>query len=203
MNRILLIGPPGAGKTVIATKISENYQIPFIKTGSLLRDLKSDNPNFNVINEAMKKGVLAPNNIIAQIVKEEVLKYPDGYVLDGWMRQLTDGDFFEPELDLVLFLNCPLNVCRERVLNRVVCLVHNTIYSFSDEVCHLCSGKLEKRSDDTEETFNNRWKVYETKTLPVIDYYREKKLLVEVDVNRDIPSIVEQIDKILKSKYTK
>jgi adenylate kinase len=200
MNRILLIGPPGAGKTVIATKLSENYQIPFIKTGSLLRDLKSDNPNFNVINEAMKKGVLAPNNIIAQIVKEEVLKYPDGYVLDGWMRQLSDGDFFEPELDLVLFLNCPLNVCRERVLNRVVCLVHNTIYSFSDEVCHLCGGKLEKRSDDTEETFNNRWKVYETKTLPVIDYYREKKLLVEVDVNRDIPSIVEEIDKILKSK---
>ncbi|NBO21740.1 nucleoside monophosphate kinase [bacterium] len=200
MNRILLIGPPGAGKTVIATKISENYQIPFIKTGSLLRDLKSDNPNFNVINEAMKKGVLAPNNIIAQIVKEEVLKYPDGYVLDGWMRQLSDGDFFEPELDLVLFLNCPLNVCQERVLNRVVCLVHNTIYSFSDEVCHLCGGKLEKRSDDTEETFNNRWKVYETKTLPVIDYYREKKLLVEVDVNRDIPSIVEEIDKILKSK---
>ncbi len=200
MNRILLIGPPGAGKTVIATKISENYQIPFIKTGSLLRDLKSDNPNFNVINEAMEKGVLAPNNIIAQIVKEEVLKYPDGYVLDGWMRQLSDGDFFEPELDLVLFLNCPLNVCRERVLNRVVCLVHNTIYSFSDEVCHLCGGKLEKRSDDTEETFNNRWKVYETKTLPVIDYYREKKLLVEVDVNRDVPSIVEEIDRILNSK---
>lgn len=198
MKRILLIGPPGAGKTVIATKISESYNIPFIKTGSLLRELKPDNPNFNVINEAMKKGVLAPNNIIAEIVKDEVLKFPNGYVLDGWMRQMSDGDFFEPELDLVLFLNCPQDICRERVLNRVVCLVHNTVYSFSDEVCHLCGGKLEKRSDDTEETFKNRWNVYETKTLPVIDYYREKNLLTEVNVNRDIPSIIEEIDSILR-----
>ena len=199
MKRILLIGPPGAGKTVIATKITENYKIPFIKTGSLLRELSPANPNYSVINDAMKKGILAPNNIIAEIVREEVAKYQEGYVLDGWMRQMSDGDYFEPELDIVLFLNCPREVCKDRVLNRVVCSVHNTIYSFSDEVCHLCGGKLEKRSDDTEETFKNRWDVYENKTLPVIDYYREKKLLVEIDVNRDIPSIVEDIDKILKN----
>ncbi|NBO23079.1 nucleoside monophosphate kinase [bacterium] len=200
MKRILLIGPPGAGKTVIASKITENYKIPFIKTGSLLRELSPSNPNYSVINDAMKKGILAPNNLIAQIVKDEVSKYQDGYVLDGWMRQMSDGDYFEPELDIVLFLSCPREVCKDRVLNRVVCSVHNTIYSFSDEVCHLCGGKLEKRSDDTEETFKNRWDVYENKTLPVIDYYREKKLLVEVDVNRDIPSIIEDIDKILKNR---
>lgn len=195
---LLLIGPPGAGKTVIANKISEYYSIPFIKTGSLLRDLPKESPNFEVINSAMVKGELAPNSIVAKIVSEEVAKYPTGYVLDGWMRQLSDKDAFEPNIDKVIFLNCSKEVCADRILNRVVCRIHGSIYSYSDQVCHLCGGSLEKRSDDTKETFENRWSVYEKLTQPVINYYKNLNLILEVDASKSIPEIMENIVRGLK-----
>lgn len=192
---LLLIGPPGAGKTVIANKISEYFSIPFIKTGSLLRELSPDNPHYEVITLAMEKGELAPNSIVASIVSDEVTKYPNGYVLDGWMRQLSDKEQFNPELDKVIFLNCPKNVCEDRILNRVICRIHGSIYSYSDQVCHLCGGSLEKRTDDTKETFNSRWSVFEELTQPVIEYYRNLNLILQVDASKSIPEIMDDIIK--------
>lgn len=201
MKKILLIGPPGAGKTVLATKLSEIYGVPFIKTGSLLRDLKPDNKYYQIVNNAMKQGVLAPNTITGKIVEEEVNKFPSGYVLDGWMRQLIDADVFEPEIDVALYLNCPKEVCKDRILNRVICKIHDIYYSFSEDVCTLCGGVMEKRSDDSEDTFQKRWGIYENLTYPVLGFYKDKGLLKEVDVNRDIPSILEDIDYILKNLW--
>lgn len=199
MRKILLIGPPGAGKTVLATKLSEIYEVPFIKTGSLLRELKPDNKYYQVVNSAMKQGVLAPNTITGKIVEEEVNKFPAGYVLDGWMRQLIDANVFEPKIDVALFLDCPKEVCKDRILNRVICNIHGVYYSFSESVCSLCGGVMEKRTDDSEETFEKRWGIYENLTFPVLDFYRKKGLLKEVNVNRDIPSILMDIEKILKN----
>jgi len=198
MKKILLIGPPGAGKTVLATKLSEIYNVPFIKTGSLLRELKPGSKYYEIVNTAMKQGVLAPNTITGKIVEEEVDKFPSGYVLDGWMRQLIDANVFEPKIDVALFLNCPKEVCKDRILNRVICKIHGAYYSFSESVCSLCGGVMEKRSDDSEETFQKRWGIYENLTYPVIDFYRNKGLLKEVDVNRDIPSILQDINSILE-----
>jgi len=195
---LLLIGPPGAGKTVIANKISEYYSIPFIKTGSLLRGINKDNPNYEVITAAMEKGELAPNSIVAKVVSDEVTKYPDGFVLDGWMRQLSDKDQFNPDLDKVIFLNCPKNISEDRILNRVICRIHGSVYSYSDQVCHLCGGSLEKRSDDTKLTFENRWSIYEKLTQPVIHYYKNLNLILEVDASKSIPEIMESIVKGLK-----
>jgi adenylate kinase len=195
---LLLIGPPGAGKTVIANKISEYYSIPFIKTGSLLRGINKDNPNYEVITAAMEKGELAPNSIVAKVVSDEVSKYPDGFVLDGWMRQLSDKDQFNPDLDKVIFLNCPKNISEDRILNRVICRIHGSVFSYSDQVCHLCGGSLEKRSDDTKLTFENRWSVYEKLTLPVIHYYKNLNLILEVDASKSLPEIMESIVKGLK-----
>ena len=193
MVKLLLIGPPGAGKTVIANKISEQYSIPFIKTGSLLRELPESDPNYKLIRSSMDKGELAPNELVGKVVSGEVLKHSSGFVLDGWMRQISDKEVFNPELDKVLFLNCAKEVCQDRILNRVVCKIHGAIYSFSDQVCHLCGGELEKRSDDTPETFENRWKVYETLTLPVVQYYKEMGILVEVDASKSLPEVMESI----------
>jgi adenylate kinase len=192
---ILLIGPPGAGKTVIANKIAEHYSIPFIKTGSLLRDLTKENPNYEIINASMQKGELAPNNLIAQIVSDEVSKHPNGYVLDGWMRQISDKDVFNPSLTRVIFLDCPKEVCKDRILNRVVCRIHTSIYSYSGQVCHLCGGTLEKRTDDTPETFENRWSVYTNLTQPVINYYQDLNLLLKIDASKSIPEIMDEIKK--------
>jgi len=191
--KILLVGPPGAGKTVIANKLSEIYNIPFIKVGSLLRELSPEDKHYSVIKQAMEKGDLAPNNLVAEIVKEAVEKNSKGYVLDGWLRQISDMDEYNPDLDKVIFLNCPKNVCKERILNRVVCRIDKTIYSFSDTVCNLCGGELEKRTDDTDETFENRWHVYEDRTKKVLEYFKNKNQLVDVDASKSIPEIVEQI----------
>lgn len=194
--KLLLIGPPGSGKTVIANKLSELFSIPFIKTGSLLRELDSSNKNFSIIKSSMEKGELAPNSAVAEILKAEIEKYPNGFALDGWMRQLSDKDFLEIDFDKVIFLDCPKEVCKDRILNRVVCRVHGSIYSFSEEVCSLCKGNLEKRSDDTEETFENRWKVYENLTLPVIEYYKNKGKLFVVDATKSIPEIGEKLKEL-------
>jgi adenylate kinase len=192
---LLLIGPPGAGKTVIANKISEYYSIPFIKTGSLLRDISQENPNYEVISSAMEKGELAPNSIVAKVVSEEVAKNSDGFVLDGWMRQLSDKDQFNPNLDKVIFLNCPKNISEDRILNRVICRIHGSVYSYSDQVCHLCGGLLEKRNDDTPQTFESRWSIYEELTIPVIEYYKNLNLLLEVDASKSIPDIMSDVIK--------
>ena len=155
--RILLLGPPGAGKTVIANKITEIFEIPFVKAGAILRDIQPDNKNYQIIKDSMEKGELAPNELVGEVVKESMKKVTDGFVLDGWGRQISDLDVYNPDLDFVIFLDCPKDMCKERILNRVVCRIDNSIYSFSDTVCSLCGGNLEKRSDDTDETFNNRW----------------------------------------------
>lgn len=191
--RILLLGPPGAGKTVIANKITEIFEIPFVKVGAILRDIQPDNKNYQIIKDSMEKGELAPNELVGEVVKESMEKVTDGFVLDGWGRQISDLDVYYPDLDFVIFLDCPKDMCKERILNRVVCRIDNSIYSFSDTVCSLCGGNLEKRSDDTDETFNNRWRVFEEKTMKVVDYFSEKGLLRKIDASKSIPEIVSQI----------
>jgi len=191
--KLLLIGPPGAGKTVIANKISELFDIPFIKTGALLRELGPENINYKIIQESMEKGELAPNKIVAEILNEEVIKHSRGFVLDGWMRQLSDKEFLNLSFDKVVYLNTSKEICKDRILNRVTCRVHGSIYSFSEQVCSMCGGNLEKRSDDTPETFENRWKIYEELTIPVIDYYKKMNILFEVDASKSIPEILERL----------
>lgn len=195
--RILLIGPPGAGKTVIATKLSEILEIPFIKVGALLRDLDSKDKNYILIKEAMEKGELAPNHVVAEVVKNAVAGVKDGYIIDGWLRQLSDMDEFNPDLDYVIFLDCPKEICKDRILNRFVCKIDSTIYSFSDTVCQLCGGDLEKRSDDTDETFNNRWGVFVEKTIPVLNFFESKRKLIKIDASKSISEIIEEIRKSL------
>lgn len=199
MARLLLVGPPGAGKTVIANKLSEVLGIPFIKTGSLLRELPETDPSFEIIHEAMVKGELAPNDIVAEIVKSEANKNPQGFILDGWLRQKSDLEVYDPKIDTVIFLDCPKEVCQDRVLNRVVCKIHGASYSYSEQVCNLCKGLLEKRSDDTVETFNHRWSIYEELTLPVIEIYRNQNKVLAVDANKSIPEIMESILKGLNN----
>ena len=197
MNRLLLIGPPGAGKTVIANKLTEELGIPFIKTGSLLREIPENDKNYQIIHEAMVKGELAPNHIVGEVVKTEVDKNPNGFILDGWLRQLSDLEVYNPNLDKVIFLDCPKKICEERILNRVVCRIHGSIYSFSQEVCSLCNGVLEKRSDDTKETFEHRWAVFENQTKPVIEHFQKQGKILLINASRSIPEIVEDIKKQL------
>jgi adenylate kinase len=198
MNRLLLIGPPGAGKTVIANKLTEVLGIPFIKTGSLLRDIPISDPNYQLLQTYMSKGELAPNEIVGRVVKNEVEKFPNGFILDGWLRQASDLDVFDPKLDNVIFLDCPKELCEERILNRVVCRIHGSIYSYSEEVCHLCGGDLEKRSDDTKETFENRWEVFEKQTKPVIEMFQKQAKLITINASSSIPEIIAEIQKALK-----
>jgi adenylate kinase len=197
--KILLIGPPGAGKTVIAEKVSQHFNLPFIKVGSLLRDLKPDNQYYGIIQDAMSKGVLSPNHIVAAIVKDEADKYPQGYIMDGWVRQMTDLEQYDPLVDAVFYMECSKDNSFERIHNRSVCKIDNSIYSFSDKVCSLCGGELAKRPDDNSQVFDQRWKVYEEKTLPVIEYYKKQGKIKTIDADLDILSVLDQVYKLIEN----
>lgn len=199
--KILLIGPPGAGKTVIADKISRKFNIPFVKVGSLLRDLPTSHRYYQVIQEAMSKGVLSPNHIVASITKEEVEKFPGGYVMDGWLRQLSDLDEYDPKVDYVFFLDCPKEESWKRISNRLICKIDSSIHSFSDQVCQLCGGELERRIDDNKQVFEERWKVYEEKTTPVLEYFQKEGNLKRIDAGKDILSVLDQVYSLIDSLY--
>ncbi|MFC6787745.1 adenylate kinase [Halobaculum halobium] len=204
-HRILLLGPPGAGKGTQAKRLTDEYDLDHITTGDALRQNKDMETEYGTPGEFMDAGELVPDPVVNEIVVA-ALENADGFVLDGYPRNLDQAEFLSEETDLdhVVFLNVPEDVLVERLTGRRVCDDCGTNYHVEFDqpeeagVCDECGGELIQREDDTEDTVRERLRVYRENTEPVVEHYREAGSLVEVsgegtpdDVFENLRDVVE------------
>ncbi len=184
--KILLMGPPGSGKGTLGEMLSQKMGVSLISVGQTLRDLSKNSPEGVRIHAYLDRGELAPNDLVAQILKVRLNKQDcqKGFILDGWGRKLSDIQIFDPGFDKVVVLNISNETIIKRISGRRMCdtdgKIYN-IYTFSEEDLKKCKGYLTQRSDDTEEVVKKRIESYQTETLPTIEYFRNRNLLVELD----------------------
>jgi adenylate kinase len=186
--KILVLGPPGAGKGTQSSNIVEAYDVDHITTGDALRANKDMETEYGTPRSFMEAGELVPDPVVNEIVKAAI-EDADGFVLDGYPRNLSQAEYLDDitDLDLVALLDVDREELVDRLTGRRVCddCGANFHVDFAppeeEGVCDECGGELIQRDDDTEETVKERLNVFEENTQPVIDYYEDEGELVRVD----------------------
>lgn len=212
---LVLLGGPGAGKGTQAERLSEALSIPQVSTGDLFREnLKNETELGLLAKGYMERGELVPDEVTVGMVRER-LSRPDaaqGAILDGFPRTVAQAEALEvlladlnSKLAVVPYIKVSEDVLLARLAGRWTCRVCGAMYHqlFSPPqksgVCDKCGGELYQRPDDTPETQEHRIKVYFEQTAPLIGYYRDKELLVEVDGRPGIDEIQADLLKIVQS----
>jgi len=211
---IIIFGPPGAGKGTQADKISKHYNLFKVSTGDLLRNEISKKSSIGVaIEDTIKKGNLVSDSIINNLV-EKILaekKYKNSLIFDGYPRTINQVEKFENSLvkfnqkiSCILSLNVSKNTLVKRIIGRQICLkcglTFNEFFNISDLKKHACgSNFLKKRSDDNRSTIEARYETYLKQTKPIINFYKERNFLREVNGESDIASIYKEICGIIST----
>lgn len=212
---IVLMGLPGAGKGTQADKIVEKYDIPHISTGDMFRAAISNGTELGLEAKSyMDKGALVPDEVTIGIVRER-LSQPDcdqGFLLDGFPRTIEQAD----ELDNILsalgksvehVIN--IEVAKEELVKRLtgrrICKVCGSSYHLifnppkEEGKCDKDGGELYQRADDNPETVNNRLEVNIKQSQPLLDFYKAKNVLTDIDGQKDINVVFADVDALLKS----
>ena len=196
--KVILLGAPGAGKGTQAVRLAERYNIPHISTGDIFRsNIKERTPIGIVAKSYIDKGQLVPDEVTIQIVKERLEKddCKNGYLLDGFPRTVSQAEALDgfSEVDSVVNIDVPLHKLMRRITGRRVCgkcgESYHIDYLGGSTSCKKCDGTLIQRADDNEETVGKRLGVYEKQTAPLIDHYKSKGKLIDIDGDGDIDSV--------------
>jgi adenylate kinase len=215
-TRMIFVGPPGAGKGSQAKLISEALHIPHISTGDMFRShTKSQSALGLEAKKYTDQGLLVPDDITNQMVKERLSK-PDvdnGFIFDGYPRTPDQAIFLDEllkhsnlKLDVVLNISSSDELIIHRITGRRTCPVCGAIYHVDNYppkvagICDLDGATLVQRKDDQKETIIRRLNVYKEETFPLIKYYANKNLLVDVDGSRQLDVITKDILEILEQK---
>lgn len=216
MKNIMFIAPPAAGKGTQAELIVKKYNIPHISTGDILREIsKEDSEVGEYVRETLASGKLVKDEITYQLIEERLKKddCKNGYIIDGFPRNIEQAYEYDKILDRigyevgnVILLNIDKKTLEKRITGRRICEDCKTIFNINDEnsapkvesICDNCGGKLYQRSDDNLEAFQTRYNTYVEKTEPIIDHYRKKNVLIEIDGNDTVENIFDKIDEIIK-----
>ncbi len=205
--KLILLGPPGAGKGTQAKMLMERFGIPQISTGDILRAaVKDGTPMGLKAKGCMDAGDLVPDEVVVGIVKERLQKTDcgNGFILDGFPRTVPQADSLsadlvelDKQLDAVISLDVDIEALVERLTGRRTCRecgrgFHVTFDpAKTADVCDGCGGDLIQRDDDQEVTIRKRLDVYREQTEPLVAYYRSAGLLKELDGMQDI-NVVQQ-----------
>ena len=206
---IILLGPPGAGKGTQATMLVNQFRIPHISTGDMLREAIKQKTALGIKAKAfMDAGHLVPDEVTIGIVKER-LNATDctvGFLLDGFPRTIPQADALTVilgqlgrSLDAVINIEVPKDVLFKRMTGRRICTECGASYHIQynpprkPNYCDQCGNELYQRSDDSEDTVVNRLKVYEKQTEPLATYYMLKGLLKTINGDQELDRVFEDI----------
>ncbi|MFO8051768.1 MAG: adenylate kinase [Thermoplasmatota archaeon] len=206
--KIALFGPPGAGKGTQANYIMKEFEIPQISTGDLLREQVRKGTELGKMAKGyMDKGELVPQDVVISMMKER-LREDDcrgGFILDGFPRSIPQAKALKEfvELDAVINIVVDRSALIKRITGRRMCTCGATYHvNFNpperEGICDKCGSELYQRDDDTEETVKSRIEVYKEQTEPLVEFYRKEGILKNVDGNRSIEDISQDIVDYLK-----
>jgi adenylate kinase len=211
---IVLLGPPGAGKGTQADLIAEKFGLVHVSTGDLFRENLKKQTELGILAQTfMSRGALVPDDVTIAMVRERLSRSDcnNGALLDGFPRTPSQADAlaemlkeFNSRVNLVPYITVPPAMLIERLSGRWTCKSAGHIFHEKYNpprmpgVCDLDGSELYQREDDKPETVENRIKVYNDQTTPLIDYYREAQLLAEVDGTQAIDDVTRDLMKLVE-----
>jgi adenylate kinase len=211
--KIVLLGPPGAGKGTQAKSICNRYGIPHISTGDIFRKHISEKTPLGIeAKKSIDKGELVSDEITIELVEQRLLESDakEGFLLDGFPRTVVQAKALEKflgnralKLDTALLIDVPRDFIIERMSGRRVCISCGASYhnKFNPPHlqgrCDICGSDIIQRKDDEESTVRDRLYIYDQQTQPLIDYYKDKNLLAIVDGTQAINDVFRNICDIL------
>jgi adenylate kinase len=204
--KIVLLGPPGSGKGTQAKRLMEELRIAHVSTGDLLREaVKAQTDLGRKAKEYMDAGKLVPDDLVIALVREKVEALDGGFILDGFPRTTEQAEKLEEfsSIDAVINIEVDEGVLVERLTKRRSCRDCGSVYHLlfnpprEGGICDRCGGELFQRSDDTEATVRERLKTYAESTFPLIEYYRSKGKILDIDGSEEIGEVFRSIMKAL------
>lgn len=208
-HRLVFLGSPGAGKGTIAQKLAIYLNIPHISTGDIFREnIKNVTQLGQQVESILASGALVPDELTIALIKERLLQKDTskGFILDGFPRTIAQAEALNTLSDVSMVVNFVVNqhVVINRLSGRLTCPKCQRSYhkiNFppqKEHICDICGSNLITRKDDTIEAIKHRLTVYQTTNAPLIDYYRKKNLLVDLDSSQDIEHVFQSLVKSLE-----
>ena len=214
--RIILLGPPGAGKGTQAAGIVEKYNIPHISTGDIFRkNIKEGTDLGKKAKEYMDQGLLVPDELTVGLVTDRITQddCKNGFMLDGFPRNVSQAEQLDTflkenniELSNVINIEVDKNILVSRAVGRRICKSCGATYHVEfnppkiEGVCNVCQGELYQRADDNEETVSKRIQVYLDETKPLADYYAKVGILSNINGQQSIDEVFGDIVAALGSE---
>ncbi len=206
MKNFILLGAPGAGKGTQAAMIAEEFKVPHISTGDILRrNMKEGTPLGLKAKAFVESGGLVPDEVVIGLVEDRLSQEDckNGYILDGFPRTIAQAEALDKvaRIDLAINIDVPFETIVSRLGGRRVCVCGETYHVSmlnGETTCKRCGKELFIRDDDKPETVKNRLKVYSDQTQPLIDYYRSQNKVVDIKANGTKEEIFADIKKVLE-----
>jgi adenylate kinase len=207
--RLILLGAPGSGKGTQAERLSQATGLVHISSGDLFRQAAKEGTELGKLAKSyMEKGLLVPDEVTITMILERIAESSQGFILDGFPRtmeqaQALDTALSEEAIDKVIYIKVPQEELLRRLSERWICRQCETPYNLVSSPpkvagkCDLCGGELYQRPDDNKETVQKRLEVYFAQTTPLISYYRQRGKLVEIDGEKTIEEVSQQLRALL------
>ena len=209
-KKLLIMGPPGAGKGTQAVNIVSEYGVKHISTGDMFRSaIKNGTEMGKLAQKYMENGELVPDSVTIGIVKERLSQddcRENGFLLDGFPRNLDQAHSLDTileelgyNLDAVINVSVENEILISRIIGRRICRQCGATFHVEfnkpqvEGVCDSCGGELYIRKDDTKETAENRLNVYSSQTQPLLDFYQSRNLLVEINGDQEVSKVFSDI----------